>query len=231
VAIIMDGNGRWAEARGLPRVLGHREGARTAQAVIRECNRLGVRALTLFSFSSENWKRPTEEVDALMTLYCESLVAHRPELVREGVRFRQIGRLEGLPKPVVDEVRATVEATRGGSGVELCLAVNYGGRAEIVDACRAIAERVARSELSPDEIDDRSIEDALYTRGMPELDLMVRTAGEMRVSNFLLWQVSYAELHVSNCLWPDFAAERLHDAFRDFSGRRRRFGGLDSAKS
>jgi undecaprenyl diphosphate synthase len=226
VAIIMDGNGRWANARGLPRVMGHARGAEGVRTIIEQCGRLGVEVLTLYSFSSENWKRPPEEIHALMGLYVRYLSAEEPRFMEENLRFRQIGRREGLPAEVLDAVDRLTEKTRNNTAGTLCLAVNYGSRAEIVDAVRAIARRARSGELDPQAITDATIAGALSTAGLPEPDLLVRTAGEMRVSNFLLWQISYAEIHVTDVLWPDFGIEQLHDAIRDFARRTRKFGGL-----
>jgi undecaprenyl diphosphate synthase len=230
IAVIMDGNGRWAQQRGFPRVFGHRNGAAAVREVIEECNRLGVEALTLYSFSLENWKRPDDEIRALMMLYVTYLDGERERLARENMRFVQIGRRDGLPPEVLAASDRLVEATAGNTGATLCLAVNYGARAEITDAVRAIASRVQRGELDPSQIDESVIGASLYTAGLPDPDLLIRTAGEMRVSNYLLWQISYAELHVTDVLWPDFGVDDLHRAIRDFAGRRRRFGGLDTTE-
>lgn len=226
IAIIMDGNGRWAGQRGLPRVQGHIEGARTVRAIVTECARLGIRCLTLYSFSAENWKRPADEVEALMTLYREYLVAERPTIMDNDVRFVQLGRREGLPAEVLAEADATAALSRDNGGLTLCLALNYGSRAEIVDAFRSLARDVAAGRRRPEDVDEAAISGALYTRGLPDPDLLVRTANERRVSNFLLWQISYAEIHVTPVLWPDFRPEHLHEAIRDFASRQRRFGGL-----
>lgn len=231
IAIIMDGNGRWARRRNEPRFAGHRQGAEAVQRTIEECGRLGVESLTLFSFSSENWKRPQDEIESLMGLYRESLRQRRGELIENNIRFRQIGRRQGLDPDVLAEVDATIEATRHCTGPTLCLAVNYGGRTEIVDAARSLAGRAARGELDPASIDEQTLSDALYAPDLPDLDLLIRTAGEQRISNFLLWQVSYAEIHVTDTLWPDFDAESLHAAIRDFAARERRFGGLPADPS
>ncbi|HZW09314.1 MAG TPA: polyprenyl diphosphate synthase [Phycisphaerales bacterium] len=225
VAIIMDGNGRWARRHGLPHSAGHRKGGETVRRIVEECGRIGVEVLTLYSFSSENWKRPREEIEALMELcvaYCRS---EREGLLREGIRARVIGRVEELPPPVRDGLRELVEATSGVTGPTLCLAINYGSRAEITGAVRRLAERVRLGELAPEAIDEAMIDSALDTAGLPEPDLLIRTAGEMRLSNFLLWQVSYAELYVSDTLWPDFGAEDFRRAIRSFAARDRRFGG------
>ncbi len=226
VAIIMDGNGRWATKRGLARMLGHREGARAVREVVQEAGYLGIEVVTLYSFSLENWKRPRDEVEALMRLYMEYMSAEREEMMRENIRFRQIGRTEGLPAEVVAMRDDVTRETSGNTGCTLCLAVNYGSRAEIADAVRAIATKAARGEIDPAGVDERTVAAHLGTDGLPDPDLLIRTAGESRVSNFLLWQISYAELHVTAALWPDFGSADLHAAIRDFAGRTRRFGGL-----
>jgi undecaprenyl diphosphate synthase len=226
IAIIMDGNGRWAAARGLPRLAGHREGARRVRAVVEECARLGVEALTLYSFSSENWKRPEEEVAGLMDLACHHLQLERQVMLANDVRFRRLGRRQGLPAPVLAELDRTEDETAACKGMTLCLAMNYGSRLEIVDAIRALAARARKGELDPTGIDEATVSQALDTRGLPDPDLLVRTAGERRLSNFLLWQLSYAELHVTEVLWPEFGAEELRQAIEDFRSRRRTYGGL-----
>ncbi len=236
IAIIMDGNGRWAIRRGLERVRGHQQGAVTVRNIVTECARLrkdhgGPDYLTLYSFSLENWKRPIEEVSFLMDMYITYLRNERKTMMENNIRFRQIGRLEHLPEPVLDEMNETLELTKNNDGLTLVLALNYGSRAEITDAVRSIAEKVQRGELSPDEIDESAISDHLYTAGMPDPDLLIRTAGEMRVSNYLLWQISYAELVVSQTLWPDFSIEDLHTAIKEFSTRNRRFGALDHSNT
>ncbi len=228
VAIIMDGNGRWAGQRGLPRIRGHMEGAANVRAIITHAARLKLEVLTLYSFSSENWKRPKAEVDALMDLYAEYLVKEREEIMGNDVRLIQIGRREGLPEKVLRELDTTIEMSRGNQGLKLCLAINYGSRQEMVDAVQALARRVQKGELSPEGIDEAAIANSLYTAGLPDPDLLVRTAGEMRVSNYLLWQISYAEFYVTEVLWPDFRPEHLNDALRTFAGRLRRFGGVIS---
>ena len=228
VAIIMDGNGRWAKERGFPRVFGHRAGAGVVRTVVEEAKLLGIEAITLYSFSLENWKRPADEVAALMQL-CEAYVeGERDRLVEEGLRFRVIGRREGLPAEVLRAIDATEAATRAGRAGTLCLAINYGSRAEIVDAARALARDVAVGRLSASEIDESALAARLYAPDLPDPDLLIRTAGEMRISNFLLWQISYAELVVTQRLWPDFSVNDLHEAIREFAKRNRRFGGLTS---
>jgi len=232
IAVIMDGNGRWAVRRGLERVRGHQQGARTVRDVVTECARLrknrgGPEFLTLYSFSLENWKRPFEEVSFLMQMYIDYLRQERQTMMDNNIRFRQIGRWDNLPEPVLQEVNITLDQTRGNDGLNLVLALNYGSRAEITDAVRAIAEDVREGRLSPEDIDEDTISQRLYTAGIPDPDLLIRTAGEMRVSNYLLWQISYAELFVSPVLWPDFTVDDLHAAIRSFAARNRRFGALD----
>lgn len=233
IAVIMDGNGRWAVRRGMERVRGHAEGAKSVRTVVTECARLkkeygGPDYLTLYSFSMENWKRPVDEVAFLMQMYVDYLRQERVTMMENNIRFRQIGRLENLPEPVLEEMNVTLEETKDNTGLTLVLALNYGSRAEIVDGVRAIAERVRRGEIEPGQIDEAMISGSLYTAGMPDPDLLVRTAGEMRISNYLLWQISYAELFVSPVLWPDFGVKELHEAIRAFAGRSRRFGGLNA---
>jgi undecaprenyl diphosphate synthase len=226
VAIIMDGNGRWARQQGFPREFGHRAGAGAVRGIVEECVKLGVEVLTLYSFSLENWKRPTEEVDALMQLCLLYLEGEREEMRSRGIRLRILGRRDGLPQSVLDAMDRACDATSANGAMTLCLAINYGARAEIVDAVRALARRVQRNELAPDAIDEAAISDALYTAGLPDPDLLIRTAGEMRVSNYLLWQISYAELFVTERTWPEFGPAELHEAIRDFSKRTRRFGAV-----
>ena len=230
IAIIMDGNGRWAEQRGFPRVFGHRNGAASVRRVIREAGLCGVECVTLYSFSTENWKRPADEISGLMDLceaYCDG---QRDELVKEGVRVRVIGRREGLPERVLVALDRLVEATNRGKprGPVLCLAINYGAREELLDAARSIALDSIEGRLDPARIDESELERRLSTAGMPDPDLLIRTGGEMRVSNYLLWQISYAELYFTDVLWPDFDESCLHSAIRAFAARRRRFGGLDT---
>ena len=232
IAVIMDGNGRWAVRRGLERVRGHQQGAVTVRNVVTECARLrkehgGPDFLTLYSFSVENWKRPIDEVSFLMAMYIEYLQKERRTMMENNIRFRQIGRLENLPDPVLEEMNRTLEETKDNDGLTLVLALNYGSRTEITDAVREIARKARDGELRPEEVDEQTISEHLYTANMPDPDLLVRTAGEMRVSNYLLWQISYAELFVSDVLWPDFGVADLHGAIRAFSQRNRRFGALD----
>ena len=232
IAVIMDGNGRWAVHRGLERIRGHQEGAKTVRRIVTECARLrkergGPDYLTLYSFSIENWKRPVNEVTFLMQMYIEYLQKERTTMMENNIRFQQIGRLDNLPDPVMEEVSKTLELTRRNDGLTLVLALNYGSRTEIVDAVRAIARKVKDGQLRPEDIGESTISSHLYTAGMPDPDLLIRTAGEMRISNYLLWQISYAELYVSDTLWPDFGEEHLHEAIRSFASRNRRFGALD----
>jgi undecaprenyl diphosphate synthase len=231
VAIIMDGNGRWAKSRGLPRFAGHRAGAKTVRTIVEECARLGLGQLTLYSFSTENWNRPPEEVALLMDLYVEYMRSQRQLLIDNNIQFVQIGRREGLPPLVVQELENTLEATRANTGMTLCLAINYGSRGEITDAVRAIAAEVKAGRLDPGQITEQTLSDHLYTAGMPDPDLLIRTAGEMRVSNYLLWQISYAEFFVTDVFWPEFSIEQLYTALREFASRNRRFGGLDKTNS
>jgi undecaprenyl diphosphate synthase len=226
IAIIMDGNGRWAAARGLPRLAGHREGARRVRGIVEDCARMGVEALTLYSFSSENWKRPDDEVMGLMELARHHLQLERQVMLANDVRFRRLGRREGLPAPVLAELDRTEDETAICKGMTLCLAMNYGSRLEIVDAIRGIASRARRGDLDPALIDEDTVSQALGTHGLPDPDLLIRTAGERRLSNFLLWQLSYAELHVTDVLWPEFGPEGLRAAVQDFNSRQRTYGGL-----
>jgi len=226
VAAIMDGNGRWAQARGLPRIEGHRRGVQTVRAMVEECSRLGLEQLTLYCFSSENWKRPELEQRLLMQLLEQYLVEERQEILRQNLKFAVIGRRDGLGDAVNREIDLTESLARDNTGMRLCLAVNYGSRGELVDAMRSLATDVQAGRLDPAEIDEAAIESRLYTAGMPDPDLLIRTAGELRVSNYLLWQISYAELWVTPRCWPEFSCEDLRQALRDFAARDRRFGGL-----
>ncbi len=226
IAIIMDGNGRWANQRNLPRIRGHIEGAANVREIITYCARLQLDALTLYSFSAENWKRPRDEVNALMDLYADYLVKERPTIMENNVRLIQIGRREGLPENVLRELEVTRRMSEGNTGLKLCLAINYSSRNEIVDAVRAIARKVQAGQLKPDDVDEAVIGGSLYTAGVPDPDLLIRTAGEMRISNFLLWQISYTELYVSDVLWPDFKKQHLADAIRAFAARERRYGAV-----
>jgi undecaprenyl diphosphate synthase len=226
IALIMDGNGRWAQQQGLPRIEGHRAGVTSVRRVTEECARLGIEQLTLYCLSSENWKRPAEELDFLMQLLGRYLVEERPRIMEHNIQVRWIGRREGLPEGAVRGLDETVRLSAANTGLRVCLAINYGGRAELVDAVRRIAEEVRDKKLDPAAIDEETISARLYTAGLPDPDLLVRTAGEMRVSNYLLWQISYAEIYVTPVFWPDFDEAQLHAALRSYAGRQRRFGGL-----
>jgi undecaprenyl diphosphate synthase len=222
----MDGNGRWAQQQGLPRIEGHRRGVQSVRRVTEECARLGIEQLTLYCFSSENWKRPSQELRFLMQLLEQYMIEERAEIMRQSLRVAVIGRRAGLPENALKEMDRTVELSRENTGMRICLAINYGGRAEIADAVRKIAGEVQAGRLAPDDIDEATIGEHLYTVGMPEPDLLIRTAGERRVSNFLLWQISYAEIWVTDRCWPEFDENLLHEALRDYAARDRRFGGL-----
>lgn len=226
VAVIMDGNGRWARRRSLPRIEGHRRGVTSVRKTVEEAARLGLQQLTLYCLSSENWKRPPRELSFLMHLLEQYMIEERQTIMRQNVSVSVIGRRDGIPAEVLREIDKTIHLSASNTGTRLCLAINYGGRGEIVDAVRHIATRVQAGQLTPDAIDEQTIADHLYTAGMPDPDLLIRTAGEMRVSNFLLWQISYAELWVTQRCWPEFREADLHEAIRDFAARDRRFGGL-----
>jgi undecaprenyl diphosphate synthase len=225
VAVIMDGNGRWAQKRHLPRIAGHRSGTQTARSTIETCARLKVEALTLYAFSVENWRRPKTEIDFLMQLLREYLRKEMPLLQKNKIRMRFLGRTEELPSGVQNDVREAMEQTAGNQGMVLCIALNYGGRAEIIDAMNAIlAERNGHGERTA--ITEEQLARHLYTDGLPDPDLLIRTSGEMRVSNFLLWQIAYAEIFVTETLWPDFNRARLLEALLEFQKRERRYGGI-----
>ncbi|MGH9944229.1 MAG: isoprenyl transferase [Pyrinomonadaceae bacterium] len=226
VAIIMDGNGRWAAQRGQPRVAGHRAGVEAVRAAVDTGARLGLKALTLYAFSTENWKRPRLEVDALMRMLKRYLRIELDTIDRQNIRFQTIGRTEALPPSVRREIQRAVERTGRNTGMVLSVALNYGGRAEIVDACRAGVRRLSAEGRDPAEITEEDIERNLYTSDLPELDLLVRTSGEMRISNFLLWQAAYSEIYVTETLWPDFRRQHLLESIVEFQRRDRRFGGL-----
>ena len=226
IAIIMDGNGRWAEERGLRRVFGHRQGIDSVREITTECARMGVRSLTLYAFSVENWKRPRAEVRYLMRLLRHFLVGERPTLMENSVRLRCIGRLDDLPADVLGELRRTEELTRPNPGMLLRLALSYGSRTEIADGLRALARDVLDGILDPARIGDETLRGYLYDPETPDPDLLIRTAGEVRLSNFLLWQASYAEICVSDVCWPEFRRPELLAAMREYAGRVRKFGGL-----
>jgi undecaprenyl diphosphate synthase len=226
VAIIMDGNGRWARERGLPRTEGHRAGAETVRRVTEACSEVGVEFLTLYAFSAENWKRPAREVAALMKLLEQFLRRKTPEMIEQNIRLQAIGRLNDLPKSCQDQLHRSIEATAQNSGLTLILALSYGGREEILDGVKSLIESIERGHLDKGMIDTEVFSKHLYTRYYPDPDLLIRTSGELRLSNFLLWQLSYTELWITTTLWPDFGREHFLEAVRDYGQRQRRFGGL-----
>jgi undecaprenyl diphosphate synthase len=226
VAVIMDGNGRWAQSRGLPRVMGHRAGVEALKATLRRCSDWGVKALTAYAFSTENWSRPGDEVNFLMTLFERVLERELQALEAERVRIRFLGDLEPLPSRLQSLIEEATQRTASNDGIHFNVCTNYGGRHELVIAARRLAERVARGELDPSEIDEHTLAGELFTAGEIDPDLLIRTSGEHRISNFLLWQLAYAEIHVTEVLWPDFDREALVGAFLDYQSRTRRFGGL-----
>jgi undecaprenyl diphosphate synthase len=226
IGIIMDGNGRWAQRAGFERIRGHTAGIDSVRETSRECARLGVRELTLYAFSVENWKRPRREVEYLMRLLRRFAVDERHEIMDNAIRFTTIGRVAELPEETLSALRSTEQLSAANEGMVLRLALSYGGRTELGDAARRLAEDVAAGRLRPEEVDETSLASRLYDPSMRDVDLVIRTAGELRVSNFLLWQISYAELYVTDVLWPDFRREHLHAAIREYARRERRFGGL-----
>ena len=226
VAIIMDGNGRWAKQNKLPRLSGHEAGRKSVKKVVQAAIHHGVRHLTLYAFSVENWQRPREEVQGLMGLLRLVLREELAEMGREGVRLRAIGRIQDLPEAVREELEAAMEKTKTNTKLDLILALSYGSRVEITEAVRAIAREAKAGQLDPETIDEKTVSQHLYTRDIPDPDLLIRTSGEMRISNFMLWQISYAEIHVTPVLWPDFGKEQFAAALVDYAKRERRFGGL-----
>jgi len=224
IAIIMDGNGRWASARGLPRAEGHRAGAESVREAVETCRHLGVDYLTLYAFSSENWNRPKKEVDALMQLLERFLREKLPEMLKQNVRLHAIGRLHMLPKKCLKQIDKAISSTKTNTGLNLVLALSYGSREEIIDATRSIATKAASGELDPADIDNAVFSEHLYTDGLPDPDLLIRTSGESRISNFLLWQISYAEIVISPKNWPDFRDADLRAAVEEYARRHRRFG-------
>jgi len=227
IAVIMDGNGRWAKKRGLPRIEGHRAGRKAVREAVEGCVELGVQVLTLYTFSVENWSRPEREVSALMLFLRQTLKQEREELRKNDVRLGVIGRVSDLPKAVRKVLDETIDDLKESKGLLLNLALSYGGRAEIVDAVRKIAADARLAQTKPEEIDEKFIERRLYTAGIPDPDLLIRTSGEMRVSNFLLWQLAYSEMWVTETLWPDFRKKHLFEAVRNYQKRQRRFGRID----
>jgi undecaprenyl diphosphate synthase len=229
LAVIMDGNGRWAQHRHLPRVAGHRAGVKAAREIIESCARLKLPYLTLYAFSLENWRRPQAEVDFLMRLLREYLKRELPAIHKNNIRLLIIGRSEQLPDGVRKDIEYGMRMTARNTGMKLVVALNYGGRAELVDAFNAMLEHVRSNGLSAFQADEQTVSEHLYTAGLPDPDLLIRTSGEMRVSNFLLWQIAYAEIYVTETLWPDFSRARLLEALVDFQKRERRYGGLNAA--
>ncbi|MGQ9872650.1 isoprenyl transferase [Leptodesmis sp.] len=226
VAVIMDGNGRWAKRRGMPRIMGHRRGVDVLKDLLRCCRDWGIEALTAYAFSTENWGRPLEEVEFLMMLFERVLKQELREMMQEKVRIRFVGNLHALPLSLQAEIERAVEATANNSGIQFTVATNYGGRQEIIQACRSIAEKVQQGLIEPEQIDEALFERHLYTAGICDPDLLIRTSGEMRLSNFLLWQMAYGELYVTNTLWPDFDRNEFHQALCAYQQRDRRFGKL-----
>ena len=226
IAVIMDGNGRWAQRRALPRIEGHRRGAASVRSIVEECSRLGLDQITLYCFSSENWKRPQAELSFLMRLLKRYVVDERRRILEQGLQFRVIGHLEQLNPEIQEEIATTTHQTSHNTGMTLCLAVNYGARSEITAAAQQIAAKVKSGRLNPEDITSDTVSGHLMTVGMPDPDLLIRTASELRISNFLLWQISYSEIWITDAFWPEFGVSHLHEALKDFAQRDRRFGGL-----
>lgn len=227
VAVIMDGNGRWAKSRGLPRIMGHQKGVDALKNLLRCCDDWGISALTAYAFSTENWGRPLSEVEFLMTLFERVLRRELAELMAENVRIRFVGNLEALPNTLQAEIDYSMEQTKDNQGIQFTVATNYGGRQEIIQACQAIAAQVKEGLLELEEINEQLFSKYLYTSEIPDPDLLIRTSGEMRISNFLLWQMAYAEIYVTQTLWPDFDRQEFHQALLNFQQRNRRFGKLN----
>ena len=224
----MDGNGRWAQRQGLPRIEGHRNGVTSVRKITEECARLGIEQLTLYCLSSENWKRPQLELDFLMHLLEQYMIEERSLIMEQNIRVSVIGRREGIPDRVLHEIDKTIDLSSTNTGTRLCLAINYGGRGEMVDAIRRIASDAAEGTIDAAALDEDLVSRYLYTHGMPDPDLLIRTAGEMRISNFLLWQISYAEIWVTEKCWPEFRPPDLHESFQNYARRDRRYGGLNT---
>jgi undecaprenyl diphosphate synthase len=229
IAVIMDGNGRWAKQRGKPRVFGHRAGVESVRAIIDTSARLGIKAVTLYAFSTENWKRPQDEIGALFLMLKHFVRSELKTLIKNNVRFQAIGKLEGLATDVQKELQIAKEKTKNNTGTILSVALNYGGRIEIVDACKKAVKSLLDSGKNIDDLSEESIEQFLYTQGLPEVDLLIRTSGEMRISNFLLWQIAYSEIYITETLFPDFRREQIFDAVIDYQKRERRFGDIESS--
>lgn len=226
IAIIMDGNGRWAKKRGLTRGMGHREGARNLKKVTKFCGNLGIKFLTIYAFSTENWKRPKNEVDTLMSLLLEYLKNADRELGGENVKIKVIGDRQGLSEQIKSEIKRVEESTKANNGMQLNIALNYGSRDEILHAIKEISKEIGKGELSADKIDIKTVSDHLYTYGTPDPDLLIRTSGEKRISNFLLWQIAYTEFWYTDALWPDFSEKHILEAIQVYQSRDRRFGGV-----
>jgi undecaprenyl diphosphate synthase len=224
VAVIMDGNGRWAKRQGLPRIMGHKRGVDALKDLLRCCKDWGIQALTAYAFSTENWKRPQEEVDFLMTLFQRVLRQELREMVEENVQIKFVGNLPALPRSLQQEISRSMEETKNNRAIRFSVATNYGGRQEILQACRAIAKLVQEGLIQPDEINEQLFESHLYTAGITDPDLLIRTSGEMRLSNFLLWQMAYGEFYITDTLWPDFDRAEFHRALCAYQQRERRFG-------
>jgi undecaprenyl diphosphate synthase len=231
VAIIMDGNGRWAELRSLPRLAGHREGIKSVREIVTACSDLGIQALTIYAFSQENWNRPLQEISGLMSLLEYFLAAERAKLIEQGARFHTIGRLDSLPASALQWVRDTEQATAHLDKLHLTVALSYSGRTEIVDAVRGLLRDAPDGKLRPDDIDESRIQQYLYTHGLPDPDLLIRTSGETRISNFLLWQLAYTELYFTQTLWPDFRRREFLQALLEYQRRERRFGRVSAISS
>ncbi|MEQ9237254.1 isoprenyl transferase [Coleofasciculus sp. E2-BRE-01] len=224
VAVIMDGNGRWAKRRGIPRIMGHRRGVDTLKQLLRCCDDWGIQALTAYAFSTENWGRPIEEVEFLMTLFERVLIRELKEMMEENVRIQFVGNLTALPQSLQNQIERSMIQTQNNTGIQFTVATNYGGREEILHACRAIATQVQQGEIQPEDIDEALFSRHLYTANIGDPDLLIRTSGEMRLSNFLLWQMAYAEFYITDAFWPDFDREAFHQALIAYQKRERRFG-------
>ncbi|EDX73743.1 undecaprenyl diphosphate synthase [Coleofasciculus chthonoplastes PCC 7420] len=224
VAVIMDGNGRWAKRRGIPRIMGHRRGVDTLKQLLRCCDDWGIQALTAYAFSTENWGRPIEEVEFLMTLFERVLIRELKEMMEENVRIQFVGNLTALPQSLQNQIERAMTQTQNNTGIQFTVATNYGGREEILQACRTIATQVQHGQLQPEDIDEALFSRHLYTANIGDPDLLIRTSGEMRLSNFLLWQMAYAEFYITDAFWPDFDREAFHQALIAYQKRERRFG-------
>lgn len=226
IAIIMDGNGRWANLRGLPRAVGHRAGLEALKRTVETCTKIGIKYLTVYAFSTENWKRPKDEVDALMNLLIEYIQKELDQLHQNGIRVSTLGKLEELPLAAQEQIKHAIKRTQNNTKLHLQIAINYGGRTEIVEAIREITKATLKGQIKPEEINEETVSKYLYTANIPDPDLMIRPSGELRVSNFLLWQLAYTEFWVTNILWPDFKAQHLYQAINAYQNRHRRYGGL-----